>query len=222
MLVQPNYAPHRPFDPEHFAALIINSIEGSGGATPSRMFTALPPGKQIKNIDRRKTNLDQHQSVISIKKVIFHPLGILGLSLGTGALFTLYVIYKTDGIVLSWLIWYIMPVGVVFTAFILDRVKELGHTPVQYLFLDLIVVLLSLARVVTYIPFYSGHAIFLSYTLLSARLRMVKILAMAVLLQVVYLKLVRWNDWVTLVMGVLAGSLAGYYRISKINQELVR
>ena len=183
---------------------------------------ALPLGVQIKNLDKKKTNLDQHQSITSIRRAIFHPLGILGLSLGAGALFALTVICKTDGFVRSWLIWYIMPVGVVFVAFILERLKELGHTSVQCLILDLIVVLLSLARVVTYIPFYSGHAMFLSYTLLSARLRVVKILATVVLLQVVYLKLIKWDDWITLIIGVLVGSLAGYYRISRINQKLVR
>jgi hypothetical protein len=159
--------------------------------------------------------LDQHQNSTSIRSVIFHPLSVLGLSLGAGALFGLYVFFKTDGFVRSWLIWYIMPVGIVFAAFILDRLKELGHTSIQSLIIDLVVVLLSLARVVTHIPYYSGHALFLIYTLLSAKLRVVKILAMIVLLQVVYLKLVKWNDWVTLIVGAIVGILAGYYRISR-------
>jgi hypothetical protein len=163
--------------------------------------------------------MDQHNSLKPIGRVIFHPLGILGVSLGAGALFALYVISRTDGFVRSWLIWYFMPVGVVFVSFILERLKELGHTSVQGLILDLIVVLLSIARAVTSIPFYSGHALFLSYALLSARLRVVKLLALVVLLQVMYLKLFRWDDWVTLICGLLVGSLAGYYRKVRINQK---
>ena len=92
--------------------------------------------------------------------------------------------------------------------------------PVQWLILDLIVVLLSLARAITYIPYFSGHALFLSYTLLSARLRVVKILALIVLLQVVYLKLFKWNDWVTLLGGLLVGIAAGYFRKIWIDQKL--
>ena len=164
--------------------------------------------------------MDHNQTVISIRKAIFHPVGILGLSLGAGALFTLYVIYRTDGFVQSWLIWYLMPVGVVFVAFILDRLKELEHASVQWLIMDLFVVLLSLARAVTPIPFYSGHALFLSYALLTARSLVVKILSMGVFLQVVYLKLVKWDDWVTLTVGILVGSLAGYYRIRRSNKTM--
>ena len=164
--------------------------------------------------------MDLQKSDKSISTVIFHPLGILGVSLGTGALFALLVIYRTDGIVQSWLIFYLMPVGVVFVSFILDRLKDLGRISVQWLFLDLLIVLLSLARAVTYIPFYSGHALFLSYTLLSSRIKIVKFLALMGLLQVIYLKLFRWDDWNTLFVGMLIGSLAGYIRTSKINQKL--
>jgi hypothetical protein len=167
-----------------------------------------------------RTKFENYQNTKPISNLIFHPLGILGVSLAAGGLFVLYVAYRTDGIVQSWLIFYFMPVGVVFVSFILDRIKELGQISVQWLGLDLIVVLLSLARAVTYIPFYSGHALFLAYALLSSQLKVVKILAAIVLLQVAYLKLIRWSDWVTLFVGVLVGSLTGYYRTIRINQKL--
>jgi hypothetical protein len=169
-----------------------------------------------------KTNPNQPISLTQIGNVVCHPLGILGVSLGAGAIFALFVMLRTDGFVRSWLIYYFLPVGVVFVSFILDRVKELRKTSILGLFLDLLIVLLSLARAVTSIPFYSGHALFLTYTLLSARLRVVKILSLVVLLQVMYLKLIKWDDWVTLLSGLVVGILAGTLRMTKINQKFAK
>jgi hypothetical protein len=130
--------------------------------------------------------------------------------LAAGLIFALFVILRSQGILRSYLLWYFSPVGVVFAAFILDRIKVLGQTSVVQLVLDLGVTLLSLARALTFIPLISGHALFLSYTLLSTRLRVVQLLAAVVLLEVVYLKLYLWDDPVTLLGGTLVGGLAAF------------
>jgi hypothetical protein len=67
-------------------------------------------------------------------------------------------------------------------------------------------------RVIGHVPLISGHALFLTYSLLSARSRVAQITAFAVLLQVIYLKLFVWHDLITPSGGILLGSGAALLR----------
>jgi len=51
------------------------------------------------------------------------------------------------------------------------------------------------------IPFFSGHALFLSYALLTMRSKLAKVTALVVLLEVAYLKIFVWQD-ATLLGGI--------------------
>ena len=63
-------------------------------------------------------------------------------------------------------------------------------------------------RVIGDVPYISGHALFLTYTILSAYSYLGRITAIIIMIEVVYLKIFVWNDWLSLTSGILLGVIA--------------
>lgn len=145
------------------------------------------------------------------------PWVILALSLGTALVFVALVIFDLElsksGGRHSFFLFYIAPIGAAFVAFLLDRVVRAQAEGVLRVrgalpwLTDLVVIAFSLARTLYEVPFISGHALFLTYALLTVRSRVARALAGLVLAQVVYLKLFAWQD-PTLYGGVFAALAA--------------
>lgn len=139
--------------------------------------------------------------------MVFHPLTVLGTALLAGLLFALFVINRFEGNARSYYLFYFLPIGFPFVAFLFDRVQHLYDYGLLRWTTDLVIVSLALMRAVIAIPFISGHALFLSFALLTTRSWLTRILALLVLGQVTYLKVFVWFDptlWGGLGLGCLA------------------
>jgi hypothetical protein len=100
---------------------------------------------------------------------------------------------------------YNVPIGIAFTAFILDRAVHAKQRGRRQWLIDGIAVGLSLLRALVAVPFLSGHALFTTYSLLSSKLGVARLLALFVLVEVAYLK-ITWGD-LGLVGAILLASL---------------
>lgn len=114
---------------------------------------------------------------------------------------------RFDGEMRLFLLFYFMPVGVPFVAYVLDRAERFRTVRLIQWAIDLSVLVLSLARAVAAVPLISGHALFTIYALLSTRSWVARGTAAVVLLQVSYLKLFVWHD-ITWLGGIMLGSIA--------------
>ena len=71
--------------------------------------------------------------------------------------------------------------------------------------IDGIVVTVAAWRVIGHVPFVSGHALFLSYCLLTIDSKTGRLAALLVLIETLTFKLLIWNDWRTAFCGVGLG-----------------
>ncbi len=142
---------------------------------------------------------------------ISHPLFVAAASMGAALAFAGFVIIDNDlgtspgrhGFYL----YYMVPLAAPFAAFLLDRAARLRELRCTQWFIDLTVIILGLARALYDLPGISGHALFLTYALLTARSRAAQIIITVVLAEVVYLKVFAWHD-LTLFGGILAAGVA--------------
>jgi hypothetical protein len=109
---------------------------------------------------------------------------------------------------ISFLLYYFLPVFIVFYLFLFERLSNRKITPWISGVVDGGVLTLSILRAFYTIPYFSGHALFLSYVLLSTKRFTTRVVALMVLLEVVILKVFIWHD-ATLYGGLLLGFLAG-------------
>lgn len=100
------------------------------------------------------------------------------------------------------------PIVVPFAAFLFDRAARRRQVTAFQLIIDVLVVGTAIWRVIGHVPYVSGHALFLTYALLSTRSRVAQIAAAVVMLQVIYLKYIVWGDWITSTIGIAVGILA--------------
>ena len=114
-----------------------------------------------------------------------------------------------------WL-YYFVPIGVPFVAFLLDRAQRWGILTWRHYPIDVTVVALSLARAAWPVPLISGHTLFLAYALLTTRSVVARVFAALVLVEVFVLKILVWHDWVTWIGGwlVASGAAFAFWRIS--------
>lgn len=131
----------------------------------------------------------------------------LSLSLGAAGLFALGVVLYFEGAQRSFYLYYFAPIGVPFVAFLIDRVARWPILTLRQGLVDLLVTVLALARALAEVPFISGHALFLTYALVTVRSGVGRITAALVLLQVIYLKIWVWRD-PTLLGGAVLACLA--------------
>lgn len=159
---------------------------------------------------------------MSLRSFLFHPLTVLLSSLIGAALFALYGSLKFSGDKLFYHYYYVVPIVVPFVAFLFDRSERFGQFNLVQSAIDALVVLTAMWRVIGNVPFISGHALFLTYALLSARSRVARITAGVVMLQVIYLKYISWHDWITSTGGIVMGTVAALlrWRFRKTDVEL--
>lgn len=111
----------------------------------------------------------------------------------------------------AWTLFYNIPVGVVFLVFCFDRMHVLGRqSPLAYA-LDVILIAAAVTRAFVLVPIYSGHTLFLVYFVGTAHTRLARLIAFAVLIQVVIVKIMLGDG--TLIGGtVLAAAAVLIYR----------
>ncbi len=152
--------------------------------------------------------------------------GLLKLSVAVVVigLLTLYIISFHEGEARHYRLYYFLPAAISATLFAFDRISRLRELGGVILGMDTLLGAVSLTRAIYPIPFYSGHALFLTYTLLTARDRLCLAAAAIVFLQTAYLKIFVWGNDATLYGGILLGWLAAvihkhYLKRSRLSYE---
>jgi hypothetical protein len=151
-------------------------------------------------------------NIVSPKSLIYRPLPVLLVSLAGAALYVLYATLRFSGDKLSGQYIYVVPIVFPFVAFLFDRAERFGQTSIIRLTLDVLVVGMAMWRVVGNVPFISGHALFLTYALLSTKTRVARITSALVILEVIYMKYLFWHDWITPTSGIVLGTIAALIR----------
>jgi hypothetical protein len=90
-------------------------------------------------------------------------------------------------------------------AFMFERVEHAREANFFRHGVDYLVFGLVVGRVVGDVPFISGHTLLLSYALLCSKSNIVRISAIFVLAQTLYLKYFVWHDFVTSNVGIALG-----------------
>ncbi len=142
------------------------------------------------------------------RRLFFHPLVVLLFSLVGAAAYTSYAVVRFPGPHLPGHLFYVVPIIVPFVAFLFDRAETFHQTRIIQFAVDALVVGTAIGRVISNVPYVSGHTIFLTYCLLSCRSRVARVTAAIVLVQVIYLKYFVLHDWVTSTNGIVLGALA--------------
>ena len=116
---------------------------------------------------------------------------------------------------------YFVPLMVPMIAFMFERVEHAREANFFQHGVDFLVFSLAVGRVVGNVPYISGHTLLLSYALVCSRSRIVRIPAILVLGQTLYLKYFVWHDFVTPNAGLVLGcALAfGVYLLPKPKPE---
>jgi len=104
---------------------------------------------------------------------------------------------------------YDVPIGVPFVLFLLERWRLPNRRPRRAWALEAGVVALSLLRAVWRLPGVSGHALFLTYAIGTARTSLLRVVSALVLIEVLYFKFFVWGD-LTAVGGLLLGATAAW------------
>jgi hypothetical protein len=145
-----------------------------------------------------------------VRKLLGSPAGTLVVSLLAASLFAWWTIRHLDGERRVFWLYYFVPIGVPFVAYLLDRMEQCSASRWGQYAVDLPVLALSLARAKWPVPLISGHMLFLVYALLTTRSIVAQVAAALVLAEVIYLKIFAWGDWVTLIGGLLVASGAAF------------
>jgi hypothetical protein len=162
------------------------------------------------------------QKLLFIQNFVSNPLAKLMTAFTAALIFAMAIVFFIKDPERTYFLYYFVPVGVPFVIFILDRFQTASEKHWIQWIIDLPVLVFSLARSITAIPVISGHALFLSYCLLSTATRTAKVAAAIVLLQVAYLKIFTWHDntlYGGIAFGILAAvlyHLAGRFQFKKI------
>lgn len=144
----------------------------------------------------------------SVKAKLFHPINIVLISFAAALLYSVYATLRFSGDKLSNQYYYVVPIVVPFVIFLLTRFENFRQKPLIQSIIDAVVVLTAVWRVIGDVPYVSGHALFLTYCLLTIEFNVGRILAAIVLLEVLYLKLFVWHDWLTCFVGITLGIIA--------------
>lgn len=145
---------------------------------------------------------------MSSRPLIFHPLSVLLISLAGASSYAIYATLHFSGDKLANQYYYVAPIVVPFIAFLFDRVETFRQSTVISLVVGALVILTAMWRVFGDVPYVSGHALFLTYALLSTRSRVAQITAAIVMMEVICLKFFLWRDFITPSSGIILGSVA--------------
>ena len=102
---------------------------------------------------------------------------------------------------------YVVPLTVPLIAFMFERVEHVREANFFQHGVDFLVFGLAVGRVVGDVPYVSGYTLILSYILLQSKSRLVRISAIVVLVQTLFLKYFMWHDFVTSNVGIALGSI---------------
>ena len=145
---------------------------------------------------------------ISLQKFIFQPIFTLLVSLLAAALYAVFATLKFSGDKLINQYYYVTPIVIPFVIFLIERAKTFRQKSIIPKLIDAIVIVTAMWRVIGDVPYVSGHALFLTYAILSDDSYLGRITAIIVMIEVVYLKIFVWSDWVSLTGGILLGGSA--------------
>ena len=149
-------------------------------------------------------------SPASGRHFIFSPPVVLLFSLAGAGLYAAYVTLRFPAGGRAGQYVYVVPIVVPFVAFLFDRAERFQHSGARRLAVDALVTVTAIWRALGHVPYVSGHALFLTYCVLTARTRVARWAAAAVMLQVIYLKYVVWHDWVSSTSGIVLGTAAAF------------
>jgi hypothetical protein len=124
---------------------------------------------------------------IRSNRLAFHPATVLFAALAAAVVFALLVCLAFDGEQRWFFLYYFVPIGVPFVCFLFDRAEGYASTSMAARFVDLAVSIPALIRAFILIPVISGHALFLSYSLLTSRSGVARVTALLILLEVTYI-----------------------------------
>jgi hypothetical protein len=151
---------------------------------------------------------------------VFHPLTVVGVSLTAALIFAVLIIMRFGGDQRTWILYYCLPIGIPFVGYLFDRASRWREHHFGRWGIDVIVVSLSVMRAGLFmIPLISGHALFLTYAILTTHMWVVRLMAIGVMIQVIYLKVFAWHD-ITIFGGSILGCLAawGFHHIRRQKQ----
>jgi hypothetical protein len=172
---------------------------------PRRAAVKHEPGEDERIVDVREPPVS--------RRWYFRPVGTVGAALAAALVLVPVALLRPAGPGRDYLLYYVLPIGVPFVAFALDRLEHWSRWRVGHTGLDAVVVTLALARAFTPVLPVSGHALFLAYAVGTGSCWAVRLTALAVLAEVAYLKLWVWGD-PTLWPGVAGGAVAaGLFRL---------
>lgn len=144
---------------------------------------------------------------MKLRAFIFHPLTVLSVSILATLLFATIMVVRSNGHTTFRSLYYVAPIGIPFFAFIFDRAENARELNKRQIYIDTIIIVASFLRMEFLIPFYSGHALFLTYAIFATRTWVARLTAIAVMIQVLYLKIFVWGN-VEVFGGIIIGSIA--------------
>jgi len=147
---------------------------------------------------------------VSRRSFIFHPMIVLFFSLLGAFLYAAYVTLRFPDSKHSHQYFYVVPIVIPFVAFLFDRAERFRYSNLIQFSIDAVVTGTTIWRAVGHVPYISGHSLFLTYCVLTARSRVLQVTAAIVLIQVIYLKYIVWSDWVTSTSGIVLGILGAF------------
>jgi hypothetical protein len=158
---------------------------------------------------------------MKLRTFIFHPLTVLSLSILATLSFCIAIILRSKGHTTFYSLYYVAPIGISFFAFLFDRAENAKELNKKQIYIDTIIIVASLLRMEYLIPFYSGHALFLTYAIFATRTWVARLTAIAVMIQVLYLKIFVWGS-VEVFGGILFGLAAGLIFLKQTKNSLPR
>jgi hypothetical protein len=155
----------------------------------------------------------------SAKVKFFHPFVILLIAFSAAILYSIYAALRFSGDKLLNQYFYVAPIVIPFVIFLLDRTQKFRQRTLIQWNIDFSVTLTAMWRVIGDVPYVSGHTLFLTYCIFSINFTIGKILAAIVLIEVLYLKIFVWNDWISAVVGIILGTIAAILNNQTIKAE---
>ncbi len=144
-----------------------------------------------------------------LSQALFHPFVVIVISGGATLIFVIAMLLlpRFAGEGRFYLFYYHAPIAFAFVTYLFDRAKQWRSIRPGRWAIEASVVGLALSRTLMLVPLISGHALFLTYFILTASSRFARWAAVLVMLDVIYVKLVFVRD-LTLFGGIAVGLLA--------------
>lgn len=139
---------------------------------------------------------------------VFHPISVSIVSALSVLSYVVLTRLRFPGGDLTGHYIYVLPIIVPFVAFLFDRARVFRDISLLQWIVEIMVVGVSILRMLGHVPLVSGHALFLSYAIAGPASRLTRITAALVMMQVIYLKLFVWHDFITPVTGIFLGLVA--------------